>query len=348
MSKPPGEVTVEATDLETVLQTGTVDPGVLASHLRGVSRLVPDGDALAGADLRVTRVLKHHVGKRSTLEIAVREGDRWRPLIAKIYRKDRSDVFEAMKGIAESGFGPGDECSISQAIGYAPSLRCLLQEKVDGTPADEIFTSGDPRRCADAAERCGRWLARFHLRAPKTGPVSHPQDVVHAKPWQRWSRKVARLDGSFGDKAAHLLHALEDQSASVADVELRAGHGSYNAAHVYLCGDRTVTIDWDWHDVADPARDVARFRYALRRWALDELGSIRALDDAADVFLETYRAAGGPGVGGNLRFFEAVTCLNLAVRHLFDDDGRSWDEKQRKADLMLDEGLQIIGGRITA
>jgi len=355
MSNVPGEVTepvrtrpeTSSTDLEKVLETGTVDPGVLAGHLCGVSLLAPNGDVPSEADVQVRRVLKHHPGKRSTLEIALRTGDRWRPLIAKIYRKDRSDVFEAMKGIEQAGFGPRDEYSIAQPVGYAPSLRCLLQENVEGTPADEIFRSGDERQRADAAERCARWLARFHALAPKAGPVSHPRDFIHSKPWQRWSRKVGRLEGSFGDKAAHLLHGLEDRSASVSDVELRAGHGSYNAAHVYLSEHRTVTIDWDWHDVADPARDVARFLYALRRWALDQLGSIRALDEAAHVFLKAYRAAGTPEVERNLRFFAATTCLNLAVRHLFDD-GPGWDEKQGKAEAMLDEGLDIIEGRITA
>ena len=151
-------------------------------------------------------MLKHHPGKRCTLEIAVKSGGRWHSLVAKICRKDRSDAFQAMQGIQQAGFGPQDEFSISQAFGYAPSLRCLLQEKVDGTPADDIFRDADePTRAA----------------------------------------------------------------ASVSDVELRAGHGSYDAAHVYLSGNHTVTIDWDWHDVADPARDVARFLYSLRRGALD-------------------------------------------------------------------------------
>ena len=129
----------------------------------------------------------------------------------------------------------------------------------------------------------------------------------------------------------------------MSDVELKAGHGSYNAAHVYMSKDRTVTIDWDWHDIADPARDVARFLYALRRWALDQLGSIRALDGAAEVFLSTYMAMGLPIVEKNLRFFGATTCLNLAMRHLFDE-GPSWQERQDKAEVMLDEGFSVLDG----
>jgi hypothetical protein len=329
------------TDVKTVILTGVLDPIVLAQHLCGIS--LHDSNEEAVKEVQVRRVLKFHAGKRCTLEIALRTEGGWHFLIAKVYRKDRSDVFQAMKGIRQSGFGPRDEFSISQPVGYASSLRCLLQEKVEGTPADDIFKTGDDTARTAAAERCAMWLARFHALAPKAGPISHPKDFVNSKSMQRWSRKIALLEGWFGDKATHLFHRLKDASASLNDVELKAGHGSYNAAHVYLSKDRTVTIDWDWHDIADPARDVARFLYALRRRALDQLGSIRALDGEAEVFLTTYLAAGLPLAEKNLRFFGATTCLNLAIRHL-SDEGPSWQERQEKAEVMLEEGFRVLDG----
>jgi hypothetical protein len=326
-------------DCDTVIQTGVLDPVVFAKHLRGMSL-----NDLGGRHIRkvnVLRVLKHHVGKRCALEIALRTDHGWHSFVAKFYRKDRSDVFEAMKAIQESGFGSRDEFSISQPVAFLPSIRCLLQEKVDGMAADEILKTADEPRRAAVAERCALWLARFHALAPKTGPISRSQDYVKSKSMQRCWRKISQLDGPFGQKAAQLFHRVEDASAALNDVELRAGHGSYNAAHVYLSKDRTVTIDWDWHDVADPARDVARFLYALRRWALDQLGSIRALDGTAKVFLGTYMAVGVPEAEKNRVFFEAATCLNLAMRHLFEG-GASWQEKQDRADVMLDEGFHVL------
>ena len=81
-----------------------------------------------------------------------------------------------MEGIRETGFGPRDEFSIPQPVGYLPSLRLLLQEKVEGPVASEVFKNGDERSRAEGAERCALWLAQFHARAPKVGPVSLPQD----------------------------------------------------------------------------------------------------------------------------------------------------------------------------
>jgi len=124
---------------------------------------------------------------------------------------------------------------------------------------------------------------------------------------------------------------------------LCAGHGSFSAAHVILGQGRTAVIDWDGYDLADPARDVARFLAALRRPALGRLGSIRALDGTAEVFLNTYLAAGRPEVQKNLRFFEAATCLNLA-KHALCRPGPHPQTKQDKAEAMLDEGLRIVEG----
>jgi aminoglycoside phosphotransferase (APT) family kinase protein len=329
------------TDLKRIVQTGVLDPDILVKHLRHTSLYGSNGAAVK--EVQIRRVLKFHVGKRCTLEVALRTEGGWQFLVAKIYRKDRSDVFQAMKGIRQCGFGPQDEFSISQPVGYAPSLRCLLQEKVDGTTADAIFKAGDDTARIVAAERCAMWLARFHSLVPGAGPICHPKDFVNSKPMQRWARKVAMLEGCFGDKAARLYHRVEGASGSLQNVELKAGHGSYNAAHIFLSKDRTVTIDWDWHDISDPARDVARFLYALRRWALDQLGSIRALDKPAEVFLTTYLAAGLPLAEKNFRFFGATTCLNLAMRHLFDE-GPIGRERQEKAEAMLDEGFRVLDG----
>ena len=319
-----------------------LDPIALAKHLRAIEHAPWNGAVVQEA--RVIRILKHHVGKRCTLEIGLRTEKSWHFLVGKVYRKDRaSGILQAMEGIERAGFGPRDEFSIPQPFAYLSPLRFLLQEKVEGPVANEIFKTGDEPSRTAAAEQCAQWLARFHATAPKGGAFSYPHEHLQSRSMQRCARKIAELSGGFAAKGAQLFQRLEDAVASLSSVEMCAGHGSYNGAQVILAPGRTVVFDWDWYDVADPARDVGRFLYALRRWALDQLGSIRALDGAAEVFLRTYLAAGPPIVEKNLRFFEAATCLNLALRHLYDP-GPSWQEKQEKAEAMLDEGLGVLEG----
>jgi aminoglycoside phosphotransferase (APT) family kinase protein len=341
VGEPPANP--DLADLEAVIQTGVLDPAVLNRHLRGLRLCEPDDGVVS--DVRIGPVMKHQAGKRCTFEIGLRTEDGWRVLVAKIHRKDRSDVFDVMTGIQQAGFSRQDDCSIPQPVAYVPSLHCLLQEKVDGTRADEVLKTGDEPDRALAAERCGRWLARFHALAPKTGPVSSAEDFLNSKSMRRYSAELARQNGTCALKAARLHRRLEEVMASLATVEMCAGHGSYSASHVLLARERTVVLDWDGYDVADPARDVARFLAASRRPALGRHGSIRALDGTAETFLEAYLAAGQPGVRDNLRFFEAASCLNLA-RHTLCRYLPCPTEKQAKAEAMLDEGFSVLDGGI--
>ena len=117
------------------------------------------------------QILKHHPGKRCTLNISVRTPDGWRALIGKVYAEDRSDVYRAMHEISRVGFGPKEALGIPQPIAYVPALHLLLQENIDGPRAKEIFLTGDERERADASERSARWLAQFHAMAPRSGAV---------------------------------------------------------------------------------------------------------------------------------------------------------------------------------
>lgn len=334
-----GELVQPLTDPSLAALSEVFDPAGLANHLRGVSPDRWDGGGFE--EVRVLRVLKHHARKRCALEIGLRTQNVWHSLIGKVYRNDRLDVFQAMKGIQRAGFGPQDEFSIPEALAYLPSLRLLLQEKVDGPVAKEIFKTKDERIRAVAAERCALWLARFHTLAPKAGPVSCPSDYITSKTMRRYSLKIAKLVGRHAEKARQLLHRLEDAASSLSAVEMRAGHASYTPRQIILAEGRTVVFDWDGFDVADPARDVARFLAALRRLALGWLGSARAMDRTVEVFLNTYLAAGPPEAKTNLRFFAAATYLNLA-KHTLCRPGPHKQEKHHIAEAVLDEGLRVL------
>jgi aminoglycoside phosphotransferase (APT) family kinase protein len=325
-------------DLGLATLSEVLDPIALVKHLRGVSRAPWNGHAVE--EVR-TRVLKHYFGRRCTLEIGLRTAKGWHSLIGKVYRKDRSKVFHMMEQVQRVGFGPRDEFSIPQPFAYLSSLRLLLQEKVEGPLADEIFKAGDEQSRAVAAERCGLWLARFHALAPKAGPVSYAKDYLDSDSMQRCSREMTNLGGQLADKVARLLKRLEDASSSLSSVEMCPGHGGYRATHVILVPGRTVTFDLDTYDVADPARDVARFVSALRSQALAQLGSIRMLDGAAEVFLNAYLSVGPPDVKKNLCFFEAASYLKRAKHSL----SRSLPNGQERAETLLDEGLRVLNGK---
>ena len=113
---------------------------------------------------------------------------------------------------------------------------------------------------------------------------------------------------SVASQARRLGRRLAEGAASMRAGDLCAGHGSYDCHQIILADGRTVTFDWDSHDLADPCRDVARFVVALQRIALKYAGAIGALDGAVEVFLSTYETLSPFDVSANLAWYRALTC----------------------------------------
>src|SRR5439155_23632161 len=93
-------------------------------------------------DLTV-HVLEHHRGSRCTVDTTLQTTTGTYGLIGKVYAEDRSDVYRAIKQISKSGFGFNAEFSIPQPLTYVSAIRLLLQEKVQGPLAQEIFLRGN-------------------------------------------------------------------------------------------------------------------------------------------------------------------------------------------------------------
>ena len=310
-----------------------LDPGVLSKHLRLFSGPPWNWGAIESV---TASIRKSKPGRRCTFEIDVQTENGPHSVIGKIYAADRPDVFQAMEKLSRAGFGPHDPYSIPQPYAYLSTVHLLLQEKVDGSRAAEIFRGGDLCGSVTAAEQSARWLAQFQARAPKIGPVCDASCCLNLLRWR--SQRIEELGGRLAEKAARLRQRLEKAAATLQPTDLTAGHGSFSGAHVIPAERRTVVFDWDGFDVADPARDVGRFLAALRHSAFGWLGSTRALDHAAEAFLRVYLPAVRPEVRLNLRFYEAAGCLKLA-KWRPDHSVSRWYEKTA---VMLDEGLRAL------
>jgi aminoglycoside phosphotransferase (APT) family kinase protein len=317
---------IALTDPAIPMLSTVMDPPRLRAHVRECLRTHADDFE----DLDV-RLLRHHRGKRCVVEVSWRGGG----LIGKVYAKDRSHVYRFMRELERAGMGPHDEYSIPQATAYIPGLRLLLQEKVEGRTATEALLSEDESERTAVAERCARWLARFHAIAPRAEPsvsLDGPLPSI-----EQWVRRVASVGEPFAVKAGALLQRLQ-----AAAPERRATpvtiHGDYTHHQIICAAGRTVAVDWDKHRPADPSHDVATFMVGLQRLALRCRGSMRALDGPAGVFLRTYVAEGRPEVAKHLAFHRAAVCLEHA-KHDVHKQTAGWPERATAA---LDEGLHAL------
>ena len=277
--------------------------------------------------------LKAHRG-RCTFDVAVRTERGWHAVIAKVHTDDRSDVFRTMAAVRDAGFGPMAECSIPQPLRYLPSLHVLLEEKVPGTQATEIFLHGAPHERAAAAERCARWVTQFHAMAPHqpSGPAIADELLLS----QAWRDQLASLGEPFAAQSALLFQQVEAAVPVPGASVCCAGHGSFIPEHVWLSPGRTAVIDLDECGNADPARDVAWFIVSLQRLALKHLGSLDALNESAERFSQTYAA--GHGLPPNVPFYRALECLHRAWRDVY----KRIPPSPQWAETMLSEGLRVV------
>jgi len=241
-----------------------------------------------------------------------------------------------MEEIRRAGFGSEDEFAIPRPVGFLAPLRLLLYEKAPGTSTKVLILSPNESDRVLAAERCARWLARFQAIAPRSGQVVSPSD--HLISLEGWWRRLGDLGGSLADKASRLFEQLKATALGLGATEMCAGHGMYTCGQVLLFEGRTVTVDWDSYNVADPSHDVARMLVYLKRVGLKHLGSVHALDGAAELFLKTYVATGRAHVRTRLAFQKAAICLERAKRDVAKQ-AHGWRED---AEMMLDEGLRML------
>jgi len=286
------------------------------------------------------QVLSCHWEPHCTLEIVLRTQSGCHHLIGKVYATDHQNVYQVMERLRQAGFDPDAEFSIPLPLAYFPSLRLLLQERVEGMSAKEIFEHGDERQCAAVAERSARWLVRFQTVAAPAGRISGIERFLSSA--ERKCRLISERDGLLAGKCEQLLERLRAAAPSFGAISTCAGHGDYCEHQIIFAAGRTAVVDWDLYDIADPARDVAKFIVSLERLAMRHFGGTRALDGAAAAFLRTYLEAGGdPRVPVALPFYKAVFWLKGRTEAI-QTRTPGWRER---AEIMLDEGLRSLSGR---
>src|SRR5437773_6185900 len=96
--------------------------------------------------------LKWH-RERCTCEITVKTDTGCHGVISKVYEVDQPGVFRTREAVWQAGFGPEAEFSIPQPLAYLPSVRVLLEEKVQWPSVKETLLRGIQHVRRTAANR---------------------------------------------------------------------------------------------------------------------------------------------------------------------------------------------------
>lgn len=321
-------------DSEIATLQEVLNPAALSSQLNALPECGVSWGSVHDASVRP---LKWHKGRRCTLEISLQTDNGPCQLIAKVHAKDRLDVHQQMDEMWRGQFGQHSRFSIPRPVAYVPALRLHLEEKLAGRNVKAVLLAGDQKEQTEAAERSALWLAHFHKWAPRSGQPSRPDSELTRM--ERWARRFRELGGTLSTNAQLLFERLAAAFSKLGQAELCGGHGSFSPDHVFLVGDRVLTIDWDGFDAGDPTRDAARFVVAMHRLAVGRMGSANALELPARLFLSAYTRIRGSAILPRLPYFRAAACLRLAKYGAFHHRVSRWEEKVAA---MLLEGLRVL------
>lgn len=270
------------------------------------------------------------VGRPDRTTIPLRTGS-GRRVVAKIYSDDGGEAcFANMEALWSSSFGerrnpPG----LPRPIEYLRDHRVLVLERVAGRALAE---GGDP----DTAAVQNAVLLIAALHGSDALPTRRRSARGILRSLRRKAERISRLDPGLGANVERLAGALQESPER--ERELVPAHGDFSPRNVLVGPARSVLIDWDRFQLADPARDIAYFGTwcwvdGLRRGGIP---SWSVLEEAAAAY-EALRPQAS--VAPRLEFFVAAGLLRIAEGLV-----TLWPADAHLAPLLLEEALARAEG----
>lgn len=265
------------------------------------------------------------VGRPDRTTIPLRTGS-GRRVVAKIYSDDGGEAcFANMAALWSSSFGERrDPPGLPRPIEYLREHRILLLERVAGRA---LAQGGDP----DTAAVQDAVLLIAALHGSDALPTRRRSTRGVLRSLRRKAERISRLDSGLGANVQRLVSALQESPGRNRD--LVPAHGDFSPRNVLTGPDRSVLIDWDRFQLADPARDVAYFGTwcwvdRLRRGAT---GSWSVLEDAAAAY-EALRPQAS--IASRLEFYVAAGLVRIAEGLV-----TLWTEDAHLAPRLMEEAL---------
>jgi len=206
-----------------------------------------------------------------------------RRLIGRIGKPEGAEIlYRALRTLHAAGFAPPAPYVVPQPIAFIAERNFVLQEKLRGQPASELFNA--PSTIRLAAEKSAEWLAAVHS-SEVPGPTSSPSKQAVLKWTNDLSAVVPRESAHLGEIAGAVLRELNHAPSAVVPC-----HGDFHPGNIFIMqSERVAGFDLDKFALREPESDIGWFLMEIA-FGCFKHSSFQPTQEARQAFVKRYKA----------------------------------------------------------
>ena len=251
------------------------------------------------------------------------------PVYGKAYfnGSDAADAYGWLSHLWRQGFERGSILEVPQPVGFVPRANLVLMRSAEGVSLDKRIAANPVESVLAGTRLAARWLVKCQDTAIPELRCESPCDKIEIFTIIDAIAKVAAEHPEHSALLIDMVHELRSLAPkSNLSPPVVPTHGQFRPAHVFIDDTHVTVIDIEKLFLSDPAKDVARFCYVLKKTCLEGNGDGELSERAAQEFVAEYRAHSKSHLE-NLPYFRALLALKAFAKLL---NNRKVNETQRQ------------------
>jgi aminoglycoside phosphotransferase (APT) family kinase protein len=262
-----------------------------------------------------------------------------RRLIGRLGKPEGTEIlYRALRTLHAAGFAPPGRYVVPEPIAFVVERNFVLQEKLRGEPASDLFKA--PSTIRLAVEKSAEWLAALHS-SEVPGPNSSPNKQAVLKWTNDLSAVVPRESVRLGEIAGAVLRELDLAPSAVVPC-----HGDFHPGNIFIMQrERVAGIDLDKFALREPESDIGWFLMETA-FGCFKYSSFHPTQEARQAFVKRYKARSRcPIRAQRISLYAAMAFLkNLHFELVLLKTGRTEYAEpwlSAAADAILDHNLHV-------
>lgn len=302
-------------------------------------RTLPAGEKLSAVSCEGT-VIKYVPGKRLVMKQVIKDAAGLQTVLyTKTFGHDRGEaIYDIMRYLFECSRRDAGALTTPEPLGWLGSVRTLVQCELAGWSAVDTLRGDSWQRFM---QDVGRGLASIHASGAQGLESWSSRDEIDNL--QHASQLLLDHEDRHAESITLLRQLAAEQRDKLPEAPQLPIHTAFRYTQLLADADRLALVDFDGFRQGDAACDVGSFLAHLHYLAVKHEISFEQSQEAARIFLDSYRAtAQHPVDDAAVAWYTAVI---LVAKHAQKMVKRLKEDGDEKLDRLLTDALKLLQQR---